>query len=524
MALIDKKCIQQVLGCLLKRPQYLSEVDKYNLSVLDFSGRFERNIFGAIQGLYYKGAQKISAFDVENYLSSNDVSLKLFNDENGIEYLQDIEEYSNEENFPYYYKKLKKLNLLNDFKKHGFDISDFYIEDLLDPRSLEINQVFEQLEIQDIVLGMKKKLIKLETEYVKTDEVQSWNAADEVDETVESFGNPNEIGLPIQGHILNKVINGAERAALTIRSAGSGTGKTRQAAGDACALAYPIRYNSIKGEWEQFGQTERVLFIITEQHKSQILKMIVAYLTDINESKFKYGHFTEEEKIRIEQAKFIMKKFRDNFHIIRIPNPTIDLVKTMIRESCITNDIGYVFYDYIFIGPALLNEFRGFNIRNDEALLMFATALKDLAVELNVSVFTSTQVNSKADDNKEIRNESSMAGGRSTINKADNGMIMARPTQEELSVVEKLHTIHPNIVTDIFKVRSGEWNQVRIWSYMDLGTMRKQDLFITDSRLEPIEDFFDGFDIETVNSDWEDSIMTDVNKTVAELNEKLKEG
>ena len=142
MALVDKKCIQQILGCLLKHPQYLSEVDKYNLTLNDFPSRFERYIFGAIQGLYYKGAQRISAFDVENYLSSNDVSLKLFNSENGIEYLQDVEEYSNEENFPYYYKKLKKLNLLNDFKKQGFDISDFYIEDLLDPRSLEVNQVF----------------------------------------------------------------------------------------------------------------------------------------------------------------------------------------------------------------------------------------------------------------------------------------------------------------------------------------------------------------------------------------------
>lgn len=524
MALIDKKCIQQILGCLLKHPQYLSEIDKYNLTLADFPSRFERYIFGAIQGLYYNGAQKISAFDVENYLSSNDVSLKLFNDENGVEYLQDVEEYSNEENFPYYYKKLKKLNLLNDFKKQGFDISDFYIEDLLDPRSLEVNQVFEELEIQDIVLSMKKKLLKLETDYVKTDEVQSWRAADEIDEVVEGFGNPDEVGLPIQGHILNKVINGAERGALTIRSAPSGVGKTRHAVGDACLLAYPIRYNSNKCEWEQVGKSEKVLFIITEQHKSQILKMIIAYLTDINESKFKFGYFTDEERIRIEQAKKIMRQFADNFFIIRIPNPTIDLVKTMVRESCITNDIGYVFYDYIFIGPALLNEFRGFNIRNDEALLMFATALKDLAVELNVSVFTATQVNAKADENKDIRNESSLAGGRSTINKADNGAIMARPTTEELEVVQKLHVIQPNIVTDIFKVRSGEWNQVRIWSHMDLGTMRKQDLFVTDSRLEPIQDFFDGYEVEANSANWEDELVSNINKTIQQFNNELKEG
>ena len=83
-------------------------------------------------------------------------------DENGIEYLQDIEEYSNVENFPYYYAKLKKLNLLNDFKKQGFDISDFYIEDLLDPRSLEVNQKFEELTSQDIVNNLDAFVEKFE--------------------------------------------------------------------------------------------------------------------------------------------------------------------------------------------------------------------------------------------------------------------------------------------------------------------------------------------------------------------------
>ena len=522
MALVDKKCVQQILGCLLKHPQYLSEVDKYRLTLSDFPGRFEKYIFGAIQGLYYGGAQKISAFDVENYLSSNDVYLKIFNNENGVEYLQDVEEYSNTENFPYYYNKLKKLNLLNDFKKQGFDISDFYVEDLLDPRSLEINQGFEELSLQDIVAGMKKKILRLEADYVKSEEVQSWNVADEIDELVDSFGDTSAIGLPIQGKILNKVINGAELGALTIRSAPSGVGKTRHAVGDACTLAYPIRYNSVTSDWEQVGSNQKVLFVITEQHKSQILKMIIAYLSDINESKFKFAYFTEEEKIRIEQAKKIMKEYRDNFILIRIPNPTIDLVKTMVREACITNDIGYVFYDYIFIGPALLNEFRGFNIRNDEALLMFATALKDLAVELNVSVFTSTQVNAKADENKDIRNEASLAGGRSTINKADNGMIMARPTNEELDVVSKLGTVAPNIVTDIFKVRSGEWNQVRIWSRMDLGTMRKEDLFITDSRLEPLVNFHDG-ELDNV-MDWESEEYQKISSFIGKLNNELKEG
>ena len=149
---------------------------------------------------------------------------------------------------------------------------------------------------------------------------------------------------------------------------------------------------------------------------------------------------------------------------------------------------------------------------------MMATALKDLAVELNVCVFTSTQVNANADNNTNIRNESSLAGGRSTINKADNGMIMARPTKEELETLEPIITTYgkPNLVTDIFKVRSGEWTQVRIWSIMDLGRMKRDDLFITDSRLEVIQDFYAGDEYDISN--WEENEFVEIKRKVDWLN------
>ena len=47
----------------------------------------------------------------------------------------------------------------------------------------------------------------------------------------------------------------------------------------------------------------------------------------------------------------------------------------------------------------------------------------------------------------------------------------------------------PNQVTDIYKVRRGRWTEVRVWSYMDLGTCRKEDLFITDGNLNNVFDF-----------------------------------
>jgi replicative DNA helicase len=294
--IVDKQCTQQVLGCLMKHPQYLAEVDKYNFVLSDFPSRFEKYIFSAIQGLYYGGATTIGAIDIENYLSTDSVAKKTFEIQNGIEYLSDIEDFTNEDNFPYYYNKLKKLNLLKDLKKQGFDISDFYVEDLTSVQAQEVNAYFERLSASEIIDEVKKKLIKLETTYAKSEEVKVENLADTIDEFMEELEESCDIGLPVQGRIYNEIISGAVKGTLTIRSGSSGLGKTRSAVGDACLLAYPVRYNSTSCKWEQVGSCEKVLFIITEQSFKEIKKMILAYLTDINESRFKYKDFTDREE------------------------------------------------------------------------------------------------------------------------------------------------------------------------------------------------------------------------------------
>lgn len=836
----------------MKKPQLLSEIDKYSFILTDFPSRFERSIFMAINGLYRNGATNIQPIDIENFIEPDQVSAKLFKDKNGIEYLQDIVELSDVDNFGFYYNRFKMFNLLKDLKKQGFDVSEFYCEDLTDPKSQEINEQFNFLTPKIITDTVRKKLLGVEAKYETTDEIEVEAAAKGMEELIEQMGAAYQIGIPVQGNIYNQIIDGAKKGTLTIRSAASSVGKalpnstiiptpngkrkvsdikvgdylfdafgkptkvlgvypqgkkevmfvrfkdgrvahcceehlwsyctrgqkeyskkerkfftktlkelskeklkgnrddyrilvpmnyaveyeeqyyyippyimglalgdgsfrqnesnkafqfssedeflpnyigfqmnwqvkqnkanfgwyfsfnektphknvwvqdflkqypellnsksetkfipeeylygsveqrfdllsglldtdgsidkksgtityftissqlrdnvvelchslgfkttvlvdshketnigyiiriygrpddkiklfklprkreilenwynnskrkesnefnpiveigscnyteemtcfmvdneehlfltedyivthnTRNAVADACYLAYPFRYNSMTCEWELEGNCEKVLFIMTEQRFSEIRMMILAYLTDIQSSRFKYADFSARENAVITQAIHLMEKYKDNLILVKMPNPTIESVKTIVRENCIVHDIGYVFYDYVFIGPSLLNEFKGFALRNDEVLLMFATALKDLAVELDVAMFTSTQLNAKGDDNKDIRNESSLAGGRSTINKADNGAVMARPTKEELEILAPLYEdkpeMKPNLVTDIYKVRSGEWTQVRIWSDMNLGTLKKKDLFVTDSRLDPIEDFFE---------------------------------
>ena len=511
--MVDKNSILQVFGSLMKHPQYLSESDKYSLTPDDFQLRFDKYVFIAIDSLYRGGAQRIQPIDVENYLQSDGAAAVLFKQNNGIEYLQDADYLCEEKNFPFYYNRLKKVNLLNSLQKQGIDTSEFYIEDLTNPKALDVNREFEDLTIDDILDAVKRKVLGIEHNFIQNDVTQTASAYTDIQDIIDNAASYSDVGVPVQGEILNEVLSGARKGALIIRSAGSGTGKTRQAVGDACLIAYPMRYESQIGEWVQRGSGKKVLFIATEQTMQEIQKMILAYLTGFNESKFRYGNFSKEEERIIKQALWVMKEYEDNFYIVQMPSPRIDLVKNLVREQVLLHDIEYVFYDYIFICPSLLTEFHGVALRNDEILLMFSTALKELAVELDVCMFTSTQVNANADSNVNIRNESSIAGSRAIINKADIGMVMARPTKEEIDFFSGGGQAVPNVVTDIYKVRSGEWSQVRIWSYVDLGNLRKEDLYMTDNRMEIIHDYERrySYEIDWENCDFDEKVRK-VNK------------
>lgn len=166
--------------------------------------------------------------------------------------------------------------------------------------------------------------------------------------------------------------------------------------------------------------------------------------------------------------------------------------------------------------------------------MLLSTALKDLAVELNIFVMTATQLNAEAEEKKGIKNQSVLRGAKSIADKADVGCVATRCTQDELNILDRLIMSigkAPNQVTDVYKVRRGRWTEVRVWSYMDLGTCRKTDLFITDGNLNNVPDF----EIQFTNVEFEQdfskikevlNIVNDENFSIAAIgkeSEKKKE-
>lgn len=410
---LDKNTILQIFGSLMKNPMLLAEVDKYSLTPQDFSTNFEKYIFAAINNLYQNGAERISVVDIDNYLVGHETVYGVFTENNGIEYLNDAEDLATLENFNYYYNKLKKHNAIRDLKLMGFNTNKIYPENMLDEdRESKLNE-FEKMSVQDIFSSVKADVAKTESKYAKKSNTQTLKANDGVRDLIKKLKTTPEIGVNCQGEIFNTVVRGARRGKFYIRSGGTGTGKTRSMVGDACYIAYPIRYNSRTEFWENTGSCEKILYIGTEQKPDEIQTMILAYLTGINEEKILYGNFNEKEEELLEKAMKLMDIYEDNFIISQIPDPSINEVKTHIRKFCLIEGIENVFYDYIFSSPGLLSEFRDLKIREDVVLMMLSTTLKDLAAELDVFIMSATQVNGELDDKKGIKNQTCLRGAKS---------------------------------------------------------------------------------------------------------------
>ena len=485
----EKSTEQQVIGTLMHTPKLLLQSDKYQITADDFSEPVYRYIFWAIENLAPTATQELKTYEIEEWLKQNLKASQSYESKNGRQLLADCEA-TPVGSFDVLYDRFKKENLIIDLTKDGYSTADFYVRNPQTKKEQEIADRYATLTTKDILDIIDKKTLEIKSKYIlqDTSEVQTLNCG--IGEMLEELEEQPEFGLALQGNLFNYIVSGAIPGRFYLRSGSSGLGKTRGLVADACFLAFPTRYDWQSHKWIRTGESQRVMVIITEQSFDEVKKMALAYLTGINESTIKKSLCTPEEKIILKQAIEVMKEYEDNFYLVRVPNPTITLIKQLVREQVALHDIRYVFYDYIFISPSLLGEFRGMQLRNDEILLMFSDALKQLAVELDIFVMSSTQVNAKADASGDIRNEASLAGSRAVINKADVGCIMARPTKEELKTLEEVTAalqIEPNVVTDIYKLRGGENTQTRIWSYMDLGTLRRQDLFVTNSRLEQID-------------------------------------
>ena len=485
-SLSDKNAMMQVIGYLLQTPIILAD-SKYIITQRDFDLPLAKNIFIAISNLFerYK-MDKISIVDIDNYFQQIEGSYENFKNQNGLQYLKDCIDLCNPNSFDYYYDRLKKLSALRALKKDGFNISNIYNENELDIiKEKKQQENLDKMSLQDIFNSFIENLNDMQYDYICKDDSEEGTIATGVRNLFEELQENPEIGIPLQGDIYNTIVRGARLKKYYLISGASGTGKTRQMVGHACTMAFPERFDVKRNKWVVTGEGHKILFFETEIEKDEIQTMILAYLSGVNEDKILNNYFeSPEEKQRVYDAITVMEHYIDNFVFVRVADPSIGQIKTLIRKEVLKYNIEYVFYDYIFSSPGLLQEYKDLNLREDVILMMTSTALKDLANELNIFMMSGTQLNEKWKDYKGIRDYNLIRGSKAIADKIDVGGISLPVTQEEHEQIDilarKLGKDLPTQVQDLYKVRRGKYNRVRIWSKVDLGTCRTEDLFLTD--------------------------------------------
>ena len=169
--------------------------------------------------------------------------------------------------------------MVRELKKKKNDIDEIYCENVFNERYNEINDNFKKMTPQDIINFIKNKAANLEKKYIINNLVEESSPADSIEERLLELKENPEIGCMLQGDILNTITRGGPLGTLYLRSASSGVGKTRSMVGDACNIAYPIRFDPKLNKWIETGSCEKVLYIMTEQDPEEIDTMILGYLS-----------------------------------------------------------------------------------------------------------------------------------------------------------------------------------------------------------------------------------------------------
>ena len=225
--LYDPAAIMNVLGCLIQKPELLSEIDKYRLTKDDFDEKFTKAIFIAIDNLYKNGAERIGPADVDAYLQQNPGAHKNFKENQGYEYLDDAEQLAKVENFSYYYGRVKKFSALRDLEEKGYSIKKIYDESILTPDKIrKMTEDFDRMSIKDIFDIVLQDYAKLEADYVGKMSGSRGIISEGMRELKSQLEKTPEVGFPLQGEYLNTILRGARKTKYYLRSGSTGSGKS----------------------------------------------------------------------------------------------------------------------------------------------------------------------------------------------------------------------------------------------------------------------------------------------------------
>lgn len=478
-----------VIAALIETPSLLL-TDQYHITVDDFPDRHYKILFSAIDNLAHRGVKQLDVVVIDEYLSHYPAQYQVFQSAGyGMGWVTTIQKLGTPSNFETSYQTLKKCSLLTSLKKQGYDVSYFYNKDTVLPREAEkAREHFDDADINGILDHYAVELESLRRSYGGITGVVEGHIANGMESLREELANTPAFGLPMNSAKMTAICHGRRLRKFYLRTAPSGLSKTRAAIADACRISIGKLYNPLRKQWELTHCYESVLFITTELEMSEIQTMLWAYVACVPEDHIIDNRYEQGEEERIREAIEIIKASK--FYAVYIPSFDADDIENIIKRYKYEHNIGFAFVDYIFSSSKLFAEMskqaRGFNLREDQSLMVFAERLKTLANQYDIHIDSSTQAN---DDWKNQKNpdQSVIRGAKAIADKVDIGYVMLEPTERDREAIHAIMASNgmafakePNMVYHIYKVRRGKINHVKLFLYFDFATLRTTDLFVTD--------------------------------------------
>lgn len=483
---VDTSAIIQVIGCIYNNVNLLDD-EKYFFHEEDFTEEFHKILFGSIYNLHALGAKEININTIEDYLKDRPQKLATYKTNKGAEYLQKISENTQLSTFDYYYQRMKKMTLLRMYNKAGMDLSWLYdINNILDIKKKQAQEEWlDSTSLDRIAEIIDKKITEIRIKYVDDSNADMIQAGDSINELIESLQKHPEIGYPMFGPFVNTVTRGARLKKFYLRSAATGTGKTRSMIADACSIACDKIYDNTTAAWIENGTKEPTIFITTEQEVDEIQTMMLAFLSNVNENHIIYNNYEEGELDRVLYAAELIKKCP--IYIKKLPDFSLQDIENTIKFSIHEWGVRYVFFDYLHSSMKILSEVTSKagikGLREDNVLFMISIRLKDLCNEYGVFIMTATQLNAEFKTATEY-DQTLLRGAKSIADKIDLGMIILKASQEDKEalkeVILKNGYEEPVLKISVYKNRRGQYKDILMWCKADLGTCRIEPMFITD--------------------------------------------
>ena len=484
---VDRRAILQVLGCLMKDPALIASS---GFRPGDFILPFYELIFEAILTLYGQGAQTIDEFGVDHFCNETESRKKIYYDNQGLDYIRNCLSLSDPQNFKVYSSIVKKYACLYKLKSQGLDVRVIYNYDANGPREKEKqHKKFADLTVEDILNNVETKLVNdLREQYQDDSRHDEFTPGEGLDLIKEEWKKTPDFGLPFHNQkILTTIVRGARLGTVSIYSGGTGTGKTRMGYGRMCGLSIPWYYNWEEDEFEYHeGLDHPCLIIQTELTRTENQSLILAYVSGVDESVIRTGKYESKHQENVVDKSIDYIK-QSPMYLDIITDFSISDIERIIRKYNRLYGCQYFFLDYLQLVPTIASEMAGnsggLRSREDLVMLFAITRLKNLANELGIYLYTSTQLNNSYKDAGTFVDQSALRSAKSLADKIDVGDIMLPPSEAELKATKEFMreglVVKPNIVNHIYKCRGTKFSKLKLFQKADLGTCRVRDLFCT---------------------------------------------